>query len=56
MSGEEAVGEIEVAREPGRAPTLRFHGEAKRATEPGAKSHVSISHSGTYAVALVVVE
>ena len=52
----EMAGDIEVVREPGRAPTLRFHGAAKRAGAPAVKGHVSISHSGNYAVALVVIE
>lgn len=50
------LGDVEVAREPGRAPTLDFHGDAAELGEPGAKPHVSISHSGNYAVALVVIE
>ncbi len=50
------LSDVEVAREPGRAPTLNFLREAKRLGEPGAKSYVSISHSGNYAVALVVIE
>ncbi len=56
LGGDEAVGDVEVAREPGQAPTLRLHGEARKKTIVGAKSHVSISHSGDYAVALVVIE
>ncbi len=56
LDGDEAVGDVEVAREPGQAPTLRLHGEARKKTIAGAKSHVSISHSGDYAVALVVIE
>ncbi len=55
LGGEEAVGDVEVAREPAQAPTLQLHGEAKKQTAD-AKSHVSISHSGDYAVALVVIE
>ena len=51
-----AIGEVEVAREPGQAPTLRLHGSAKKKTTDGVRSHVSISHSGNYAVALVVIE
>ena len=54
--GERVLGDIEVAREPGRAPTLNFYREAVRLGEAGAKSYVSISHSGNYAVALVVIE
>jgi holo-[acyl-carrier protein] synthase len=50
------VSDFEVVREPGRAPTLHFVGAANGLLEPGAKSHVSISHSGNYAVALVVIE
>jgi holo-[acyl-carrier protein] synthase len=50
--------DIEVARERGKAPTIHFHGRARfiasRAGTP--ESHVSISHSGNYAVALVVLE
>lgn len=53
---ERLLPDVEVAREPGRAPTLNFLGTARRLGQPGAKSHVSISHSGNYAVALVVIE
>lgn len=49
---------IEVARRPGGAPTIVLHGEAaNRARRAGvSKTHVSMSHSGSYAVALVVME
>jgi holo-[acyl-carrier protein] synthase len=50
------VSDVEVVREPGQAPTLHLVGAAKRLGEPGERSHVSISHSGNYAVALVVIE
>ena len=50
------LGDIEVAREPGCAPTLHFHRRARHLGGAGATSHVSISHSGNYAVALVVIE
>ena len=52
------LSDIEVTRQRGRAPTFRFHGTAaSRARDTGIqKSHVSISHSGNYAVALVLLE
>ena len=50
--------EIEVRRERGRAPTIVLRGEPERAAlRLGAgEFHVSISHSGDYAVAFVVSE
>jgi holo-[acyl-carrier protein] synthase len=53
---ERLLGDVEVVREPGRAPTLHFLQAPKRLGELDAKSYVSISHSGNYAVALVVIE
>ncbi len=52
------LSDIEITRQRGKAPTLLFHGTAaSRAHDAGIqKSHVSISHSGNYAVALVVLE
>jgi holo-[acyl-carrier protein] synthase len=52
------LDDIEVARERGKAPTILFHGSAHSiASRAGTrKAHVSISHSGDYAVALVVLE
>jgi holo-[acyl-carrier protein] synthase len=52
------LAEIEVVRERGRAPTARLMGNALEAagrlglTRP----HVSLTHSGSYAVAMVVFE
>jgi phosphopantetheine--protein transferase-like protein len=55
---EEKLSEIEVAREPGRPPSLTFSGEARRSAERLGlvDAQVSLSHSGNYAVALVVIE
>lgn len=52
------LSDIEVTRQQGRAPTFKFHGTAASiAHDTGIqKSHVSISHSGNYAVALVLLE
>ena len=50
------LGNVEVAREPGQAPTLRLHGDASKKMTANEKPHVSITHSGDYAVALVVAE
>jgi holo-[acyl-carrier protein] synthase len=50
------LGDIEVTRRPGRAPTLKLHGEVSNTADGIRKIHVSLSHSGDYAVALVVVE
>ncbi len=44
------LNRFEVTRERGRAPRLTIH------EEPPREAHVSLSHSGDYAVALVVVE
>jgi len=46
--------DIEVLRVDGKAPEVTFHGDAKKAVEKaGIKSvKVTISHSGSYAVAL----
>ncbi len=56
LSSENSLAEIEVMRERGQAPTLALHGEAKRAAHQNSKSHVSLTHTGDYAVALVVME
>lgn len=55
---EDNLSEIEVTREPGSPPALTLHGEARRvAGRHGLhRAHVSLSHSGDYAVALVVME
>lgn len=52
------LNDIEVARESGKAPTILFHRTAESiATDVGIRTaHVSISHSGNYAVAFVVLE
>jgi holo-[acyl-carrier protein] synthase len=52
------LSDIEVTRRPGRAPTLRLCGEASKIAEDAGtqKIHVSLSHSGDYAVALVVMD
>ena len=52
------LSDIEVTRKRGRAPTFKFHGTAASiAQDTGIqKSHVSISHSGNYAIALVLLE
>ena len=44
------LSSIEVVRLPGRAPSLRLLGRREE------KAWVSLSHSGDYAVALVVIE
>jgi holo-[acyl-carrier protein] synthase len=48
--------DAEVAAQPGAAPALLAHGElARRARELGAQRfHLSLSHSGGYATAIVV--
>lgn len=58
LAPETPLGDIEVTRLPGRAPTLKLHGDVPRIAEGfGTQNiHVSLSHSGDYAVALVVVE
>jgi holo-[acyl-carrier protein] synthase len=50
--------QIEVVRAPGGAPTLRLHGEAeRRARALGVeRSHLTISHDGRSAAAVVVLE
>lgn len=50
--------EIEVVREPGGRPTLRFHGRAaQRAEQLGAtRAALSITHTGNLAMASVVLE
>jgi phosphopantetheine--protein transferase-like protein len=52
------LSDIEVTRLRGRAPTLNLHGEVSKIVESlGTQTiHVSLSHSGDYAVALVVME
>ncbi|KNC98227.1 phosphopantetheine-protein transferase domain [Spizellomyces punctatus DAOM BR117] len=52
------LNEIEVLREDGMAPVVVFHGEAKDAVEKaGVKEvKVTISHSGSYAVAMAVTQ
>jgi holo-[acyl-carrier protein] synthase len=58
LSADEGLEEIEIVRRRGRAPTLSCRGEAQRAAQSlGLRAfHVSLSHSGHYAVALVVME
>jgi holo-[acyl-carrier protein] synthase len=50
--------EIEVVREPGARPSLRFHGRAaETAASLGAKhTALSLTHSGDWAMASVVLE
>lgn len=50
--------EIEVVREPGRRPTLRFWGRAKEISVKLGVAHValSITHTGDLAMASVVLE
>ena len=50
--------QIEVVRAPGGAPSLRLHGEAeRRARAMGVeRSHLTISHDGRTAAAVVVLE
>jgi holo-[acyl-carrier protein] synthase len=50
--------EIEVAREPGGRPTLRFHGRAaERAERMGVRNTaLSLTHTSTLAMASVVLE
>jgi holo-[acyl-carrier protein] synthase len=50
--------QIEIVREAGGAPALRFHGAAfARARELGvARAHLTISHDGRTAAAVVVLE
>lgn len=50
--------DVEVVRSPGRPPTLRLHGSAAEvARRRGARRfHVSLSHDGPYALAVVVAE
>jgi holo-[acyl-carrier protein] synthase len=50
--------EIEVVREPSGRPTLRFHGRAaQRAKRMGVgRAHLSLTHTGTIAMASVVLE
>jgi holo-[acyl-carrier protein] synthase len=52
------LSEIEVRRERGRAPAIALTGEAARVAHRlgTGEFHLSISHSGNYAVALVVGE
>lgn len=50
--------EIEVVREPGGRPTIRFHGRAAEfASRMGAgRAALSITHTGAFALASVVLE
>lgn len=50
--------DIEVHREPGRRPTIKFHGRAAEfATKLGAKNiSLSISHTPEHAIANVILE
>lgn len=54
----EKLFEIEVTGLAGRPPSLTLHGEAGRAADRLGleRAHVSLSHSGDYAVALVLIE
>ncbi len=55
---EEHLSEIELTRHPGRPPAITLHGEASRSADALGlgRTHVSLSHSGDYAVALVVLD
>ncbi|KAI9205069.1 fatty acid synthase [Polychytrium aggregatum] len=48
--------DIEITREEGKAPVVTFHGDAKAAVEKAGITEVkiTISHSGSYAVAMAV--
>ena len=48
----------EVGRQPSGAPVLRLHGEAARKAEAlgASRAHISLSHSESMAVAVVVLE
>ncbi len=50
--------QIEVLRQPSGAPALRLHGEARRRADAMGvvQLWVSISHDGTNAVAVVILE
>ena len=50
--------EIEVVREPGGRPTVRFHGRAKQIAERlgGARAALSITHTAELATASVILE
>ena len=50
--------QIEVLRQPSGAPALRLHGEARRRADAmgAVELWVSISHDGTNAVAVVILE
>lgn len=51
--------EIEILRDPYGRPSLTLHGAVERALAdglPGARAHVSISHDGPTAAAVVVLE
>ncbi|KAJ3065316.1 3-oxoacyl-[acyl-carrier-protein] synthase, partial [Rhizoclosmatium hyalinum] len=52
------LAEIEVLREEGKAPVVVFHGDAKAAVEKAGVKNVkiTISHSGSYAVAMAIAE
>lgn len=58
LNADADLSEIEVRREPGRAPTIALLGGPVRAALRlgTGEFHLSISHSGDYAVALVVSE
>jgi holo-[acyl-carrier protein] synthase len=47
--------EVEVTREQGGPPRLLTHGQAAQALQ-GREVHVSLSHAGDYAMAVVVIE
>ncbi|KAI9348018.1 fatty acid synthase [Obelidium mucronatum] len=52
------LAEIEVLREEGKAPVVVFHGDAKAAVQKAGVKNVkiTISHSGSYAVAVAIAE
>ncbi|KAJ3029814.1 UNVERIFIED_CONTAM: 3-oxoacyl-[acyl-carrier-protein] synthase [Siphonaria sp. JEL0065] len=52
------LAEIEVLREEGKAPTVVFHGDAKATVgKAGVKNvKITISHSGSYAIAMAIAE
>ena len=58
MTGDVSWQEVEVRREDGGNPWLRLSGDAERRMEErgASRAHVSLSHEGGHAVAVVVLE
>jgi len=58
LSTDARLAEVEVTRETSGRPGLRFYGEAERAFRDAGltRAHVSLTHSGEYAAALVILE